>query len=189
MPAGVQHVTQSRSPWRRWWPWLLTVLIAAAIVVVVIAVRFTDSEPSPTPTVTAAAPTPSIEASERATDEALADALADEVLAYAVVDQEELEPSQDSLGGFRLTYSDGEQEAVIEARQWRDTEAAEAAWQQQSEELAQQVEREGDVEVDGEEVGEVVITEQEALWRNGSVVLWLEAPGDAAAGLYDAYPL
>src|SRR5690625_1573615 len=173
----------------RWWWLVLTLAVIAAAVVIVLVVQQAGSEePQPRPTVTGPPPTPAIETSPRETADPLAAALPDEVVRYAVVSQEEVAAAGDMLGGWRLQYSDGaDGQFTLTAEQWRDTEHAEAAVQALAPELPDAAER--DVVVAGDILGKAWIAPHAAVWHNGTVVLQIEAPGEDAAALFDAFPL
>lgn len=171
----------------RWWWLILIVAVAVATAVVIAIVQQGSEEPQPRPTVTGPAPSPAIEPSPRETADPVAQALPDGVLRYAVTSQEDISPAGDMLGGFRLVYSDGDAEFVLEARQWRDAAHAQAAAREEGAEVAGGEER--DVLVAGDSAGTAWVGPGAAVWSNGSLLLTIEAPADDAEELFDAFPL
>lgn len=172
--------------------------ILAAVVVVLVAVggflwpgwwqgEAEQHEPQAVPTVVAPVPTPALTPIEPATDTELAAALPTTVLELALTAQESATVPEGALLAYRLTYSDGQQETILDVVQWPSADLAAEHLTQVEGELGEPL-REGEVTVGEEVAGRHVVTETDAVWTNGTVVLHLQAPSGAGR-IYDAYPL
>ncbi|WP_369370876.1 hypothetical protein AB1046_19115 [Promicromonospora sp. Populi] len=154
-------------------------------------------QPVPTVTVTAPVPTPTVRAMERGDDEtAFQQALPSSVLQFALGALTEAgEPrEQGALEAWNAEYADGGPgEIALVAGQWStpdEAATAAAAWT----EAAGEVDREGDVQVGNNVVGQYAIVPIEGgravvVWQNGTAVMQATGPADATEAFYAAFPL
>lgn len=115
--------------------WLLIVigLVVVGVIVAVVLALANRTEPQAEvlnpETVTLAVPTPTVEPVVRDGGSAFLQSLPATVRAYALAEFVEYEPLliAGALEGYQLTYTDGTQNQVLYAGQWRDAASAEAA--------------------------------------------------------------
>jgi hypothetical protein len=174
-------------------------LAVIALVVVLAVTRGggddTAREPT-TVTFSGAVPTPENDPIELDASTDLLAALPPTVLGWALAEQGESTGMRDrfALEGWRLDYTGGTGDVVLQVGQWPTDAEATDAWRDivRSGD-GERLQRE-DVEVDGDVVGEVIVMENgdgdRAVWRNGTAVLVADAPDAAdALAFYEAFPL
>jgi hypothetical protein len=205
--------------------WMLIVIGLVVVGLVVAAVVMltrdkSDSQGTPVAaTVTIPVPTATVEPIAREGGTAFQQALPSEVLAFALTEMVEHEPLlvSGAIEGWKLTYTDGAENVVVYAGQWRDSASAEAvfdavlaanpvdaataeATQDESgatataeSEPAPKPEQ-GAVEVDGQPVGRYLFFPRadgtaSLWWTNNTVLLQMDGPATALPDLYAAFPL
>ncbi len=177
----------------------VAVLVAVAVTLLLTQQR-DQAEPGSIETITVVLPPPTPEEDpiERDTSTALLEALPGSVLQYAVSEQSEAETmlELDALEGWRLTYSGGADEIVLQVGQWPTAEeATDAATALLGEVPEEAMTERGDVAVADEVVGTMTTivdapdaTTERTIWTNSTVVFVVEGPRDATRPFYDAYP-
>ena len=189
-------------------------LVVGAVVAVILVLSNRGGETPEAPpaqTVTLPVPTPTVAPIERQPGTAFQQALPATVLAYALK-EEVADPDLALAGaveGWKLTYTDGAQDVVLHAGQWRDAASADAAFQQvvaanplpaadaaaTATPAADQPQPEqGAVEVGGKQVGSFLFLPKPdgtatLWWTNTTAMLRLEGPATALRDVYAAFPL
>jgi hypothetical protein len=198
-------------------------VIGLVVVGVIVAVAMAMSG-RPTPeaevlnpeTVTLAVPTPTVEPVAREGGSAFLQSLPATVRAYALAEFVEYEPLliAGALEGYQLTYTDGTQNLVLLAGQWRDSASAEAAFdgvlaaQAATDAAAAPAEEttdaataepvpepeQGTVEVDGQQVGRYLFVQRadgtgSIWWTNTTVLLQIDGSAKDLRDVYAAFPL
>ncbi|ROS76667.1 hypothetical protein [Cellulomonas sp. PhB143] len=180
---------------------VLVVLALLALVWPGFATSDDEAAPAPAVTVTpSAAPTPAISPAARAEDDtALALALPDHVLRFALVSEGDSTAfdEQDPHEAWRVVYADGEgsgaAKVTVDVGQWTDEDDAADAYEAATASLGDPV-GSGDVLVGQDVAGTYVRVDDGSgtstvVWRNGTVVLRASGPSADMADVYAAYPL